>query len=66
MAGETGPTRWVTHGPHKCLGLDGSGGRFDPHCSEFGGRHGHYARLDAVGYAICKACILNKDGVDYN
>ena len=66
MAEAASSTRWVSHGPHKCLGLDGRGGRFDPYCVQFGGKQGHYARWDAVGYAICKVCILNEDGVGYN
>ena len=66
MAGATGPTRWVSHGPHKCLGLDGWGGRFDPYCGQYGGKQGHCARYDAVGYAICKVCILNEDSTVYN
>ena len=55
----------VSHGPHKCLGLDGKGGRFDWHCVGWGGRGGYCARWDAVGYNICKVCILNEDSICY-
>ena len=57
----------MSHGPHKCLGLDGrADGRFDRYCVEWGGHKGHCARWDAVGYDICKVCILNEDGVCYS
>ena len=56
----------VSHGPHKCLGLDGKGGQFDRHCVGWGGHGGYCARWDAVGYNICKVCILNEDGVCYS
>ena len=55
----------MSHGPHKCLGLDGKGGRFDWNCGGWGGRGGSCARWDAVRYNICKACILNEDSVCY-
>ena len=56
----------MSHGPHKCLGLDGRGGRFDRCCTGYGGHGGCCARYDAVGYDICKVCILNEDGVCYS
>ena len=66
MAEAASSTRWVSHGPHKCLGLDGKGGLFDKHCVEWGGHKGYCARHDAVGYDICKVCIFNEDGVCYS
>ena len=66
MAEAASSTRWVSHGPHKCLGLDGKGGMFDKHCVEWGGHKGYCARHDAVGYDICKVCIFNEDGVCYS
>ena len=55
----------VSHGPYKCLGLDGMGGRFDKWCVGWGGKAGYCARWDAVGYNICKVCILNEDSICY-
>ena len=55
----------MSHGPYKCLGLDGMGGRFDKWCVGWGGKAGYCVRWNAVGYNICKVCILNEDSICY-